>query len=229
VSQLTNASMLEERFWEYFKYKGLAPQPGYIDIDTQWRELLPKTVGAAGRLLINELSSATTVLDVGAGDRYYADVLKKLGLSAKYSSVDLDTTYGSHDYREFLQVQDKFDAILMFELIEHLSLNDGIEFMAHARQLLRPNCPLIISTPNAHHPNQVWRSELTHIRPWPANSLYAILRLVGFDSVKLVRQYFLSGRKRRLIAPLTKALYRILELDHAQTTIAIARWSPHAA
>lgn len=46
--------------------------------------------------------------------------------------------------------------------------------------------------------------------------------LVGFESVEVFRQYYYSGRPR-FIRPITKALYRCMELDHAQTIIAVCR------
>lgn len=216
--------LLTQRFWDFRHFKERAPIPEYIEIKPNWRELLPLEVGASGKLLRRALKDASSVLDVGGGDRYYAEVLHRLGLDSRYASVDTDASVSgaSHDYNDFLAVSDRFDAILMFELIEHLPLDVGVSFLAHAKSLLNRNGVLVVSTPNAHHPNQVWRTQVTHVRPWPAEDLYGVTRLVGFESVSLTRQYQFSSR-RKFIRPITKVLYRCMELDHAQTIIAVCR------
>jgi hypothetical protein len=110
----------------------------------------------------------------------------------------------------------------MFELLEHLPLEVGLGFIAHAYQCLSPGGVLIISTPNAHHANHVWRVELTHVRPWPGPDLYAVLQLSGFSKVEILRQYSRTAH-RRIVAPFTRVLARIMEIDHAQTTLATRR------
>jgi 2-polyprenyl-3-methyl-5-hydroxy-6-metoxy-1,4-benzoquinol methylase len=213
--------LLAERYWDFTAFKRSAPHPSYIEIRPNWREVLPDSIGASGRLIRGALLSAESVLDVGGGNRYYAEVFKNLGLECRYASVDTDVTT-KHDYADFLAVSSKFDAIVMFEVLEHLPLDLGIQFLAHARALLNKSGVLLVSTPNAHHPNHVWRIEVTHVRPWPAPDLYGVLKLVGFESVELVRQYCVS-RRRSIVRPITKALFSLMELDYAQTILAICR------
>jgi SAM-dependent methyltransferase len=219
-------SYLEKNYWDFLRLKRQYPGAGYIEIRPDWRERLPGKVGASGRLLRDSLRHARSVLDVGAGDRFFEDVLQKLGVMAAYKSVDLETLH-SHDYRDFLAVTERFDAILMLEVIEHLPLDKGIDYMTHAMRLLQPGGRLIISTPNASHPNHVWRVEVAHIRPWPAADLYGVLCLLGFRDVQLYRQFLVASAKRRVFMGVEKALYRIMELDHAQGLIAIARRSSY--
>jgi len=213
--------LLTERYWDFVAFKRTAPPPAYIEIRPDWREVLPAKVGASGQLIRRALAGAQSVLDVGGGKRYYAQVFRNLGLQCRYASVDTDQTV-QHEYANFLDVSDKFDAIVMFEVLEHLPLDLGLEFLAHARAILNPGGVFLVSTPNAHHPNHVWRIEVTHVRPWPAADLYGALRLVGFDSVELVRQYCVT-RRRRLMRPLVKTLYSVMELDHTQTILAVCR------
>ena len=215
-------SLMQDRYWEHVRYKEAAPTARYIEISPTWRDELPRRVGASGQLIRTTLADARTILDVGAGNRAYQGVFRNLGLTGEYRSADVDRTHQHHDYTDFLSITDRFDAIVMFELIEHLPLDVGVTFLEHARRLIQPAGVLMLSTPNPHHPNHVWRVEVTHIRPWPMADLYGVLRLVGFDEVQLCRQY-LGSWKRRLAVPLTKALYRFMELDHAQTILAIAR------
>ena len=224
IPPAAEAALLTERYWDFLNFKRRAPVPQYIEIKPNWRELLPCETGASGRLIQNALGAAANVLDVGAGDRYYASVFEKLGLACRYASVDTDSSANMepHDYSDFLKVSDRFDAIIMFEVIEHLPLDLGVQFLAHARSILTPGGVLLLSTPNAHHPNHVWRIEVTHVRPWPAPDLYGVLRLVGFESVDIVRQYIVTDR-RRFARSITKTLYCLMELDWAHTIIAVCR------
>jgi SAM-dependent methyltransferase len=214
-------TVIERRYGEWITLRGNAPTPDFIKVSRRWREDLPDRVGASGALLKAALSDARSVLDVGAADRVYEGVFAGLGLDVQYKSVDRDETY-EHDFKDFLSVEEDFDAIVMFEIIEHLPLDVGIQFLSHARRLLPAGGVLVVSTPNAAHANHVWRADFTHVRPWPCADLYGALRLVGFGDVRLYRQ-FCGSWKRRIALPFYAPLYRLLELDPAQTTLAIAR------
>ena len=212
-----------EDYWRFLAYKHKYRGPaGYIEIDPGWRESLPTSAGQSGALLRRELSRAASILDVGAGDRRYERVFCELGLSALYSSADLDTSF-RHDYSDFLDIRDRFDAITMFELLEHMPADAGLRFMEHAVELLTDNGVLILSTPNPHHPNHIWRIEVTHVRPWPAPDLHGALRLAGFPTVEVYRQHLVTTGRRRLLKPVQKAMYRLMDLDHAQGLIVVAR------
>lgn len=216
-------------YWRFIALKESYPGPAAtLEISASWREQLPTRVSESGRLLQEALSSAKSILDVGAGNRLYQNVFRDLGITGDYYSADLDTSF-DHDYRDFLKIENRrFDAITMFELIEHMDVADGLRFMEHALTLLSPNGRLVISTPNAHHPNHVWRVEVTHVRPWPAPDLYGALRLVGFPDVVIYRQYIrLTGPKAIALEPVRKGLYRLMGLDYAQGIFAIAASRNH--
>lgn len=214
-----SGDLLGRRYWEFCTIKQQAPKPKYIEIVPDWRERLPKS-GESAQLLKKSLTGCHSLLDVGAGDRGYQEVLKKIGLNLVYRSAD--QAEGFHDYKDFFVVEDSFDAILMLELVEHVSSDIGIQFISKAFSLLNPGGVLILSTPNADHPNRVWAIELTHVRPWPIPDLYAVLKMVGFSEVEITRQYCRTW-KRRLLSPLSKFLHTVMDLDHAQTTICVAR------
>jgi SAM-dependent methyltransferase len=198
------------------------PGAPLIKIRPDWRESLPPS-GPAAELFVRHLSAARTVLDVGAGDRYWKSVLERLGLELSYQSVDVDLVH-DHDFTNFLAVESSFDAILMLELIEHLPLEIGLEFLNHAIELLNPGGVLVIGTPNAAHAHRVWSADFTHIRPWPAADLWAVLLVGGLDDVEVYRQ-ILTTRRRQLAMPLQTALARLLEIDPAHGLLAFGRKS----
>jgi SAM-dependent methyltransferase len=209
-------------YWRFRRHKeSYRGASGYLEIKPDWREHLPQSAGQSGEFLRRILGDAKSVLDVGAGDRLYARVFQQLGISAKYHSADPDDSF-THDYGDFLDITDRFDAITMFELIEHLDVGAGLRFMEHAHSLLTDGGTLLISTPNPHHPNQVWRSEVMHVRPWPSPDLYGALRLSGFGRVEIHRQHLVATGRRKLLLPVHKAMYRLMDLDHAQGIFAAA-------
>jgi predicted SAM-dependent methyltransferase len=160
------------------------------------------------------LISAASVLDVGAGDRRWKSVLERLGIGAAYASVDVESRH-KHDFDDFLAVNLPVDAILMLELLEHLSVDVGLQFLDHAATLLRPGGALVIGTPNTEHPHWFWSADFTHIRPWPARDLWAILRIAGFEEVEIYRQ-MLTSTKRSAMMPLQAGISRLLGIDPAQ-------------
>jgi 2-polyprenyl-3-methyl-5-hydroxy-6-metoxy-1,4-benzoquinol methylase len=136
-----------------------------------------------------------------------------MGIGARYLTSDVERTH-PHDYSDFLAVQDRFDAIVMLELLEHLQLDTGLRFFQHAVDLLEPGGVLVIGTPNAHHPHQVWSADLTHVRPWPAHDLWALCVVAGLQGIEVYRQT-LTSRRRRFLIPVQVALGRLMGFDTA--------------
>jgi hypothetical protein len=212
-------SNVADIYWRLVEARSQFPGAPLIRISPAWREA-PRPSGPAARLFSKHLAGARTIIDVGAGDRYWANVLSRLGIGAEYRSADLETRH-AHDYADFLEVQDRVDAVLMLELIEHLPLELGLRFIQHAIGLLNPGGVLVIGTPNPHHPNWVWSTCFTHVRPWPAQDLWATCRVAGLTDVFIYRQMLVSPR-RRIILPLQLALSKLLGIDPAQGLILFA-------
>jgi SAM-dependent methyltransferase len=207
-------------YWPLLEQRAKFPGARLIRIFPGWREQ-PKPRGAAARLFAEHLSTARSVLEVGAGDRYWGKVLGRLGIDADYRSADIEKQH-RHDYGDFLEVRERFDAVLMLELIEHLPLELGLRFIEHAIDLLTPGGTLVIGTPNAHHPHWVWSSCVTHVRPWPAQDLWAACVIGGLWPVEVYRQMLVSRRRVPLL-PLQLALSRVLSIDPAQGILLFAR------
>ena len=76
---------VERIYWQAMEMRPNFPGASLIRIRSDWREREPLR-GPAATLFREHLAGAQTVLDVGAGDRYWAKVLKRLGISARYES-----------------------------------------------------------------------------------------------------------------------------------------------
>jgi len=215
---------LDSSYWKLMELRPKYPGAPLIKIEPDWRERHPPT-GPAARLFKRHLAGVETILDVGAGDRLWESVFVRMGIGARYLTADVDRRH-PHDYTDFLGVEDTFDAIVMLELLEHLPLETGLRFLQHAVDLLNPGGVLVIGTPNAHHPHQVWSADLTH-RPWPAHDLWALCVVAGLEGIEVYRQT-LTTRKRRFLIPLQVGLGRLLGFDTAYGLLLFAH-KPRAA
>ncbi len=115
---------------------------------------------------------------------------------------------GYHDFRHIdldMGLPDdlpRYDAIVSCEGLEHIG-NPGL-FLTTARQHLKPNGILMITTPNIWHPQAklqyIWRGFVPsspslvgriergshmHIMPWSFPQLYLYLKLFGYTDVIL--------------------------------------------
>jgi len=178
---------------------------------------------------INKITSCikqcATLLDIGAGDKRLKETLEKASWPGEYFSLDIDNKF-SHNYDCLEKVDREFDCIAMLEVLEHLNLRDGINYIENAYRLLKPGGIFIISTPNIRHINAFWAADITHIRPWPHRDLYAILRLAGFESAEIFRIRLLNRLptiKDNLKFILSQYICAILGADCAQGIMAIVR------
>lgn len=206
-------------YWRLLELRPTFPGAPLIRIRPDWREDKPPS-GPAAQLFRRHLTGARTMLDVGAGDRLWEPVLASLAPTARYFTADIDPLH-RHDFADFLEVDRTFDAILMLELLEHLPLELGLQFLNHAVKLLEPGGALVIGTPNPAHAHQVWSADLSHIRPWPAHDLWAVCCVAGLTNVEVYRQMLRTPR-RQFLAPLEIGLSRLLNLDPAYGLLVFA-------
>jgi SAM-dependent methyltransferase len=219
VCSMSPSTDIPDIYWQIVNKRASFPGAQLIQIDPGWRDATDP-VGPAADLFRRHVAGSQSVLGVGAGDRQWEQVLRRLGFDGRYASADPETHH-EHDYDDFLAVKDRFDVVMMLELIEHLPAEVGVRFMAHAAGLLNRGGVLVVSTPNPRHAHQSWSPDFTHIRPWPAHDIWALGDALGFARVEVHRQ-MLVPRRRRIVVPLQRALCKVLELDSAHGLLAFA-------
>ena len=102
-------------------------------------------------ILKKEVGQGDSILDIGAGNRVIGEKIKK-ALGINYKSMDVDRKQ-FHDYHSLDEIEESFDAILLFEVIEHLDLEEGVELIRKIYSLLAPGGKLFLTTPNLYHPH----------------------------------------------------------------------------
>jgi SAM-dependent methyltransferase len=157
------------------------------------------------------------VLEMGAGDRRFGERLQAMRPDIKYLSYDIDRNT-RQDYYSLDEIQVSFDCIFAFELIEHLSLNDGFTLLCSAKKLLREGGHLLLGTPNLYHPHRYW-GDVTHKTPYKYEELGGLLLSAGFDSLRTFRQYNDAWLRRWFRLHVGVWLHRYLDIDFAGTIL----------
>ena len=108
----------------------------------------------------SHLTQAKKLLDVGCGPGTfignYAGDTAALGIDSSASQIDYACRqYATRHHRfstrsvaSLIEAGERFDAITMIELIEHLAPEEATRLLAQSRQLLSPEGALIVTTPN---------------------------------------------------------------------------------
>ena len=125
-----------------------------------------------------DLTSGATILDFGCGPGDFMLAAKALGIkvmgidSSPYSleiarKRGLDVQHGS--IRELRECGDKYDAIFVQSVIEHVA--DGPKLVEELIALLKPGGMLVLSSPT---PGPFFWDDPTHVRPYTPKSFRAL-------------------------------------------------------
>ena len=100
------------------------------------------------RVYFAAIKDATSLLDVGAGDLRVRDKFLAEGYAGTYHTQDIGREF-EYTYRSLYEVQEKYDAVLCFDVLEHLPLEDGLSLLD---RLVAPPTPRVVNHPNAERP-----------------------------------------------------------------------------
>ena len=184
---------------------------------------VPRPETLAARLI----SQGSRVLDVGAGDRSLEEKLRRVGLAVEYVSVDPG---GGADFATVAEAKGPFDAAFLFEVVEHLEPDAGLDLVRSVKEVLKPGGLLLVSTPNVFKPAQ-FLLDATHRTPYAWDELGALCLAADLELESLHRVYNASAWRKLWDLILLRPLRRLLEIDAARSVIATARrpGAPEAA
>jgi 2-polyprenyl-3-methyl-5-hydroxy-6-metoxy-1,4-benzoquinol methylase len=186
---------------------------------------LPAELGEAwyGAALAG-IAKDATVFEVGAGEGHFLAYVKSLGYTRVYG-VDLcqpmvEHAQGhGHDVRlenainHLAGVADEtFGAIVAIDIVEHLTVQEIIDLLAHAHRVLQPGGVLIVKTVNGQglFTGQVMYGDATHVTMLNPGSLGQLLAMAGFgEPMFRESSFFGRGKKsfvRRLLWSLIKRI-----------------------
>lgn len=145
-------------------------------------------------VLSTEISPNDRVLDVGSGEgKLYKECLLPNGFSGTYVGVDDDVSLRNLPFKlyktvdEVIQLEERFDVVMMMNFIEHISIDDFLDLMDKVVQnLLKPQSKIIIMTPNSFSLDYLFKDPY-HKTFYAYDVLYGILRGYGFENLQIWR------------------------------------------
>ena len=170
--------------------------------------------------VVNEvLHQGDHILDVGASNKTLGDKIKKKVPHVTYKTMDIDKAQ-EHDYYSLDEIDDRFNIIILSEVIEHLEFNDGIIMLKKLLGLLKREGRIILSTPNLFHPNRYWDSD--HKTPYRYDEISGALLSVGFRIENIYRIYNDQFLRRLFRIYVGSHLHKYLDVDFAKSIIVVA-------
>lgn len=183
------------------------------------------------------LDGSDTVLDVGCGTESILERLPRrshaTGLDGHLPAIERSRARGVHD--EYLHADaahldladDSYDAVIAFDLIEHLTKPDGLRLLADAERIARR--VVVVFTPNGaveqdeydDNPLQVHRSAWS-----PADFRQAGFAVLGMKGHRRLRGQHSSPRRPQMLSRIALSLSQPVvqrRPEHAYSLLAVKR------
>jgi hypothetical protein len=190
-------------------------------IHRQYREIWDvPLIKRRSEVLKSAIKDGDRLLDVGAGMKGVKEELAKLGIQVSYRSMDIDR-HNEHDYYDLDDIRETFDAITLFEVIEHLSLADGLTLLRRLNELTTEGGVIVLSTPNIFNPSRFMRDS-THKTFYAYDELCGLLNLAGYGIRGLYRSYNDAFHRYIMKVYLCRPLFKLLSIDFAYSIFAVA-------
>jgi 2-polyprenyl-3-methyl-5-hydroxy-6-metoxy-1,4-benzoquinol methylase len=105
-----------------------------------------------------------------------------------------------------------FGLIIMFDVIEHLTLDDCLALLTTARKALSPEGILLLRTPNMANimANYARYDDITHKHGYTDQSLEVLLRVAGFSKIRVRNRTKRRTWRGQLAQYFNAAIHRLL-------------------
>jgi len=170
--------------------------------------------------MLKVLRDGEKVLDIGASNRNLEARLKGHYRNLIYKSMDVDREK-FHDFYSLDEIRETFDVVFLFEVIEHLDLEEGVRLIGKIFDLLNQGGRLILTTPNIFNPSRFWR-DATHRVAYCYDELGGLLLAQGFHIKAIYRTYNDAFHKYFFRVYIMTPLHRYLGIDYAKSILILA-------
>ena len=174
-------------------------------------------------LMLETIRDGERVLDIGASNRNLESRLKRHFPGLIYKSMDIDREQ-FHDFYNLEEIRECFDGVFLFEVIEHLDLEEGIRLLKRIYELLDPGGRLILTTPNVFNPSRYWR-DATHKVAYCYDELAGLLMAQQFQVRAMYRTYNDAFLRYFFRVYVMAPLHRYLGIDFAKSILIVAEKS----
>lgn len=176
------------------------------------------------------------ILDLGCGQGYFLDFLKKHNFS-DYIGIDIDEDLAevckrkghnaiSGDGFDFLKkTKYKFDVIVLNDVFEHFKKEEGLALLKLINNKMNKNGIIIIRVPNANFmfSCSARYADYTHEILYEKESLTQVLNLSGFDTIYVGDyNYGIIGGGRSIKNIIVKSIRKIILIIHNITLRIVA-------
>jgi 2-polyprenyl-3-methyl-5-hydroxy-6-metoxy-1,4-benzoquinol methylase len=126
-----------------------------------------------------------------------------------------------HDFYSLDEIQESFDVVFLFEVIEHLDMEEGVQLLKKIYNLLNGGGRLILTTPNVFNPSRFWR-DATHKVAYCYDELGGLLLSQGFQIKMMYRTYSDAFHRYLFRLYIMAPLHRYLGVDFAKSILVVA-------
>jgi 2-polyprenyl-3-methyl-5-hydroxy-6-metoxy-1,4-benzoquinol methylase len=148
---------------------------------------------------LDKADKNSKVLEIGFGTGVFLEYLNFKGFKnvegLEISQECYEYTKKLTDYKLFLEndtssfaktKKNYYDYIVLFDVLEHINKSYLLEYLQDLKSMLKEEGKILIRVPNSANPfNQLYWNDITHEFFYNAISLHQVLRLSGFNSVKI--------------------------------------------
>jgi|SRR3989344_4925155 len=150
------------------------------------------------------------LLDFGCGIGYFFDYLikKKKRKNVEYVGYDTARYKENYDfpfYTDLKKIKDKFDIITMFQVIEHIKLEEMDKLLDWIKEHLKEDGMLIITTDNIENPFIIFWQNRAHVQPYSLWTLKEMMLIKGFNIVRGSKEYLSKNPFKLLFGLLTQS------------------------
>ncbi|GAF75309.1 unnamed protein product [marine sediment metagenome] len=170
-------------------------------------------------LVLREMEIGSSVLDVGASNQMLGEKIKAVFPDVAYKSMDIDRE-AIHDYYSLEEIREEFNLIIFSEVIEHMTIEEGVVTLKKLRELLKDGGRIIITTPNLFHPHRYW--DASHKTPYRYDELAALLMSLGYSIETIYRLYNDAFFRRLFRIYIGAFIHRYLDIDFARSIAVVA-------
>jgi len=170
--------------------------------------------------MVKNIRNGEKILDIGASNRDLEERLKRYYPNLTYKSMDVDKQQ-RHDFYSLEEIREAFDVVLMFEVIEHLELEEGVALLKRSYDLLNEGGRLILTTPNVFNPGRFWR-DATHRVAYCYDELGGLLLAQGFSITGMYRTYNDVFHRYFFRVYVMAPVHRYLGIDFAKSILIVA-------
>jgi hypothetical protein len=132
------------------------------------------------RAYFDAVKPAARLLDVGAGDLRLMKKLQAAGFAGEYHTQDIGTEY-TYTFRDLDEVTGLYNAVICFDVIEHLPLDAGLGLIVRMADLIAPGGFLLVQTLNGRCIRNPLSWDMTHIHLYNLPDLWAFVTALGYN------------------------------------------------